>query len=193
MCGPLRSSLKRRYENKPGTDETSPFFSANNGVSPVCPRFIQLLAPRRWRLPHSPRFSASGHHGPIEHGASHLTLRNSADLHLRFLCFVGQHWSLLSQSVMTVTAPVPLFRRQHQTADNRIAMHVTQLLHPLVLREHDEIVEAMLPNVSLGKRNLPQEALLWINSGSTPSQQLPRERLFQGPSSPPRNRRAPVR
>jgi hypothetical protein len=46
--------------------------------------------------------------------------------HLRLLCFVDQHWSPLSQSVMTVTAPVPLFRRRHQTADNGIAMRVTQ-------------------------------------------------------------------
>jgi hypothetical protein len=58
-------------------------------------------------------------------------------------------------------------------------MHVTQLLHPLFLREPDEIVEAMLPNVSRGKRNLPQEGLLSINRGSTSIQQLPRERLFQ--------------
>ena len=54
---------------------------------------------------------------------------------------------------MTVTAPVPLFRRQHQTADNGIAMHVTQLLHPLLLREHDEIVEAGCPR-SRGFRDL---------------------------------------
>ena len=76
---------------------------------------------------------------------------------------------------MTVTAPVPLFRRQHQTADNGIAMHVTQLLQPLLLREHDEIIEAMLPNVFLGERNLPQAGLLLINPGSTSIQQLPRE------------------
>jgi hypothetical protein len=104
------------------------------------------------RLPHSPRFSASGHHGPIQLGASHLTLCNSAHPHLRLLRFVDQHWSPLFQGVMTVTAPVPLFRRQHQTADNRIAMHVTQLLHPLLLREHHEIVETMLSEVEGPRR-----------------------------------------
>src|SRR5260221_148788 len=140
---------------------------------------ISTLFPYTTLFRSSPRFSASGYHGPIQLGASHLTLCNSAHPHLRLLCFIDQHWSPLSQSVMTVTAPVPLFRRQHQTADNGIAMHVTQLLHPLLLCEHDEIVKAMLPNMSLGKRNLPQGGLPWIHPGPTPIQQLPCERLFQ--------------
>lgn len=36
-------------------------------------------------------------HGPIQLGASHLALCNSARPHLRLLCFVDQHWSPLSQ------------------------------------------------------------------------------------------------
>src|ERR1700733_8632530 len=80
---------------------------------------------------------------------------------------------------MPGTAPVPLLRRQHQTADSGIAMHVTQLLHALLLGEHDEIVEAMLPNVSLGKRDLPQGGQYGINTGAIAIQQLACERLFQ--------------
>src|SRR5271168_4550791 len=79
---------------------------------------VQLLAKPRSRLPHSPRFSASGYHGLMHLGASHLTLCNSTHPQLRLLRFVDQHRSPLSQRVMTVTAPVPLFRRQ--TADNGI-------------------------------------------------------------------------
>ena len=58
-------------------------------------------------------------------------------------------------------------------------MHVTQLFYPLFLREHDEVVEAMLPHVSVGKWNLPQGGLPWVNPGQRPIQQLPCERLFQ--------------
>jgi hypothetical protein len=49
-------------------------------------------------------------------------------------------------------------------------MHVTQLFYPLFLREHDEVVEAMLPHASLGKWNLPQGGLPWVNPGQTPIQ-----------------------
>jgi hypothetical protein len=49
---------------------------------------------------------------------------------------------------MTEAAPVPLFGRQHQTADNGVAAQVEQFLHSLLPGEHDEIVEAILPNVS---------------------------------------------
>src|SRR5260221_6750465 len=95
---------------------------------------ISTLFPYTTLFRSSPRFSASGYHGPIQLGASHLTLCNSAHPHLRLLCFIDQHWSPLSQSVMTVTAarqihstyvfpPLSQSRRPHSSPLSATSMH----------------------------------------------------------------------
>jgi hypothetical protein len=54
--------------------------------------------------------------------------------------FIEQHRSRFSQNVIPAAAPPPLFRDLHQSALDRVVMHVTNLLLNLGLAPHDEIV-----------------------------------------------------
>ena len=59
-------------------------------------------------------------------------------------------------------------------------MHVAQLFHPLLLGEHDKIVEASLPNVSHGEGCTPKRVGLGTVFGAKFAQQSMGEGLFQG-------------
>ncbi len=59
--------------------------------------------------------------------------------------FIHLHGSCFAQQIMPITAPSPLLRRLHQSSFHRIAMHVPQLLHPLLRRPHIEVIETRLP------------------------------------------------
>ncbi len=60
---------------------------------------------------------------------------------------IDGHRSNFAVSITPVTAPPPLFRFFHPPALHRIAMHITQLLHSLLLTPDIEAIETMLPNM----------------------------------------------
>ena len=70
-----------------------------------------------------------------------------------------------------IAAPCPLARFQHQSSFDRIAMHVAQLLDPLLVGEDDEIVEARLPDAAAFDRSAPQRKLLAVVSLAQPRKQ----------------------
>ena len=61
---------------------------------------------------------------------------------------IDPYRSGFAKKVETVAAPPPLFRPLHQSALDRIAMHVPQFLHSLSRAPHVEVVEACLPKGS---------------------------------------------
>jgi hypothetical protein len=58
------------------------------------------------------------------------------------------HWARFIQKVETVTRPAPVFRFLDEASRDRIAMHVFQLLHSLVVSEDVEVIVAGLPEGS---------------------------------------------
>src|SRR3954464_8033437 len=67
------------------------------------------------------------------------TKRNRGPTHIHLYC------SGFPEKVETIAAPSPLFRRIHQSAFERIAMHVSQFLHAFFRSPDVEIVETCLP------------------------------------------------
>src|SRR5579864_4174975 len=62
---------------------------------------------------------------------------------------------------MKKTAPLPILWVLHQSASHRIAMYVTQLLNPLTLAPHIEVVIPRLPKrTTLRKPQLSRDILL---------------------------------
>ncbi len=55
------------------------------------------------------------------------------------------HGTSLIEEIVAITAPVPLLRRLHQSTFYGIAMHVPQLLDPLLRAPYVEVIEARLP------------------------------------------------
>lgn len=58
--------------------------------------------------------------------------------------------------VVPVTAPRPLFRPQHSSTLDGIAMHIAEFLDPLLLREHHKIIKPRLPDTPPLQRLTPQ-------------------------------------
>jgi hypothetical protein len=58
------------------------------------------------------------------------------------------HHSHLAVSTVPKAAPLPLLRQLTQSALHRVAVHISQLLDPLVLREHVEVIEPRRPEIS---------------------------------------------
>jgi hypothetical protein len=55
-----------------------------------------------------------------------------------------------ASDIVPKTARPPIFRPLQQAVFRRIAMYVVQLLHPLALTPHVEIIIARLPKASAG-------------------------------------------
>src|SRR5438034_11331002 len=72
----------------------------------------------------------------------------------------------------------PLLRLERQSALDRIAMHVAQLLHTLAFAPHHKIIESPLPLVAFVQCVLPQPVLAALTALAPISQNLPREALF---------------
>ena len=75
----------------------------------------------------------------------------SADLPYTKLCclrLVHQNRAALAVLVVSKTTPSPLLRLEHQSTLHRILMHIAKFLRTLVVREHNKIVEAPLPNMA---------------------------------------------
>jgi hypothetical protein len=70
---------------------------------------------------------------------------------------------------MARAAPVPWFRLEYQTACHRIAVRVAELLPAFLFREHNEIVEAMLPDLTLDEGGLPETRCSGVSSARIPS------------------------
>ena len=67
---------------------------------------------------------------------------------LRFLGLIDYNRPGFATGVMSEAAPYPLLGLQNQTPPNGIVVHVEQLFHAFLFGEHDEIIEATLPNVA---------------------------------------------
>src|SRR5258708_16305890 len=80
--------------------------------------------------------------------AAVLVLRSRRS-NLRFQHFplVHLHRPRFTEGISSKAAPIPKFGGRHQSALDRIAMHVAEFLDPFPFRPHVEIVKALLPDV----------------------------------------------
>jgi len=69
---------------------------------------------------------------------------------------IHAHRPRLVQKVEAITAPAPILRRRRQASLHRIAVHIPQLLHPLLFRPNIEVIEASLPK-RRALRSLPKQ------------------------------------
>lgn len=112
-------------------------------------------------------------------GVPRSLLRNVADSQFRLSWFVHHNRSKLAVGVVTIAAPQPLLRFEHQAAFDRVAMHVAQLLDPLVLGEDDEVIEASLPDVSAFQGRTPESILPRVDARAETTQNLAGEALLE--------------
>ena len=90
---------------------------------------------------HFSRFLRSGLPDSPQLGIQLLRGRGS-DLQLENFPLVDPYSTCLAEKIGAEAAPTPKFRRLHQTALHRIAVHVTQFLDALALCPDVEIVES---------------------------------------------------
>src|SRR5579863_6318184 len=101
------------------------------------------------------------------------------DPELSFLLFVHQHRATLIASVVAKAAPRPLLRFEHESARDRIAMHVAQFLNPLRFSEDYEVIKTALPNMPFHQGCIPQAALSRVVVSTKFSLQAARKALFE--------------
>src|SRR5947207_13103387 len=82
-----------------------------------------------------------------------------SDPQLRGALFIHESCPGFAVSIIPKTAPCPLLRLERQSALDRIAMHVAQLLHTLAFAPHHKIIEPPLPHVAFVQCVLPQPVL----------------------------------
>jgi hypothetical protein len=106
--------------------------------------------------------------------------RDFPDAQLGLLRFVHEDRSRLVIGVVAKAAPRPILRFPHQSSLHRVAMHIPQLLHSLVFREDNEIVEWWLPDAPAPDRRLPQRYMFGIDRSPQATKQTSGESLLQG-------------
>jgi hypothetical protein len=107
------------------------------------------------RVPHSFAFFADEW---VPRTASIGKLSNRAALNVeRPFLIVHSHQTTLAAPVSAKAAPLPLVGLDHQSALDRVAMHIAQLFDALALAPHVEVVEALLP-YRVGSR-IPERGL----------------------------------
>ena len=79
-------------------------------------------------------------------GRVHASRHRIPQAHMQNITIIDPHQTGFAKGITSKAAPAPLFRRLHQSALYRIAMHVAQLFDSLVLRPNVEIIEARLPD-----------------------------------------------
>ena len=68
-------------------------------------------------------------------------------LHLENFPLVDSYSTCLAEKISAEAAPAPKFRRLHQTALHRIAVHVAQFLNAFAFGPDVEIVKSLLPDM----------------------------------------------
>src|SRR6202166_5374430 len=58
---------------------------------------------------------------------------------------IHPHWPRLVEKIEAITAPAPILRCRRQPSLHRIAVHIAQFLHSLLLCPNIEIMEPSLP------------------------------------------------
>jgi hypothetical protein len=81
---------------------------------------------------------------------------------------------------VTEAAPRPLSWFEDESTLHWIAVHLAEFLDPLLFREYNEVVEARLPDASLGQSCAPQAALARVDARTKLSQKASGESLFKG-------------
>jgi hypothetical protein len=89
-----------------------------------------------------------------------------ADFEFGLLRFVQPDWPGRVKGIVAEAAPRPLLGREHQATLHGIAMHVAEFFHALAFGENVEIVEAFLPDVSIGEGIFPKPGLRRIDAGA---------------------------
>ena len=104
-----------------------------------------------WRVAHpTPQFRFLIHHQNVgappfagfegwEAGLSDATAFTRAPNRISG-SLVERHRPGLCASIRPIATPGPQLRRRHQAATYRVLMHVIQLLHPLALAPHVEVI-----------------------------------------------------
>jgi hypothetical protein len=94
-----------------------------------------------------------------------------ADLHLQYRPVIHPNGSRFTISIVTEAAPAPLLGFLHQSAPDRIAMNIAQLLDSLALAPNVVVIEPALPNMRglrLGPQiGLPITAATWPEHSSS--------------------------
>src|SRR4029077_10929509 len=75
--------------------------------------------------------------------------------HHRGSSIVNAYRAYLAIAIPTKAAPTPILRRVCQTAHDRIAMHVAELLHALSFCPNVEVVKPCLPESILDQSGAP--------------------------------------
>src|SRR5258706_310864 len=82
-----------------------------------------------------------------------------------------------TEKIGAEAAPAPKFRRRHQTALHRVAVHVAQFLDALALCPNIEVVESLLPDML--RRVLEEAGLRRVATASRLRQDAPRKAEFE--------------
>jgi hypothetical protein len=97
--------------------------------------------------------------------------------HLENFPLVDSYQTGFAEKVGAEAAPAPQFRRRHQTALYRIAVHVAQFLDALVFGPHVEVVESLLPDML--RRVLEEDGLRRVATASRLRQDPPGKAEFE--------------
>jgi hypothetical protein len=81
--------------------------------------------------------------------------------------------------VVAIACSRPIVALEYQTARHRIAVHVAEFRHALLFGEHNEIVEAVLPDVALEEGEPPQARWLEVSNSANSFQKTPSKGRFE--------------
>jgi hypothetical protein len=98
-------------------------------------------------------------------------------LHLENFPLVDSYSTCLAEKIGAEAAPAPQFRRRHQTALHRIAVHVAQFLNAFAFRPDVEIVKSLLPDML--RRVVEEAGLRRVATASRLRQDAPRKAEFE--------------
>jgi hypothetical protein len=125
---------------------------------------------------HFSRFLRSGLPDSQQFGTP-LSRGRGWHLHLENFPLVDSYHTGFAEEVGAKAAPAPQFRRHHQTALHRIAVHVAQFLNALAFGPDVEVVESLLPDVL--RRVLEEDGLRRVATASRLRQDPPRKAEFE--------------
>jgi hypothetical protein len=121
------------------------------------------------------------------------SLPGHADFEYSRFLLIDQDWSGLSVHIVAMADPSPLIGLENQTSLHRVAVHIAQLLHALVLGTHHENRKSAVARYVPLRSLSPSEASVAQSSGRVTLAATSVRSPVSEPASQPRDRPAPVR